>query len=200
MLRAGLFISRGFGRISGVVPVWIDNLNRVMPKAGHSLCLLLCTVHVLDAGPFRPGERQNSFLMQARAACISFQRTTSHDRQSTRLRVFILHRSDRGVGRRFVLDQHTAPWQSISNQGNQRCREPWRHHQWIFVPFIAAFLLWPRIGIDRIVRIRVDAAFVVVTLTSLQTSARRSHGNKRFGDRFFHHLCCPGQCLWLVRF
>ena len=53
-----------------LVPVWIANLNRVMPK-GHVLPLpLLCTTRFGAALTLAPGESKEQFLQRSRAALL----------------------------------------------------------------------------------------------------------------------------------
>jgi 1-acyl-sn-glycerol-3-phosphate acyltransferase len=50
------------------VPVWIENLNRVMPKGEFLPIPLLCTLTFGEPFKLRPGEARDAFLERARAA------------------------------------------------------------------------------------------------------------------------------------
>ncbi|WP_367714295.1 lysophospholipid acyltransferase family protein (plasmid) [Nitratireductor sp. GISD-1A_MAKvit] len=58
-----------------LVPVWIDNLNRVMPKGEFVPVPLICTVTF--GAPLRldAGEKKDAFLARARAALLSISGT-----------------------------------------------------------------------------------------------------------------------------
>jgi len=56
-----------------LIPVWIENLNRVMPK-GHLLPVpLLCSVRFGGAIALRDGEEKDAFLSRARQAILDLQ-------------------------------------------------------------------------------------------------------------------------------
>src|SRR5690349_15655957 len=56
-----------------LIPVWIENLNRVMPK-GHLLPVpLLCSVRFGDALGLRDGEDKAAFLSRTRQAILDLQ-------------------------------------------------------------------------------------------------------------------------------
>jgi 1-acyl-sn-glycerol-3-phosphate acyltransferase len=52
------------------VPVWINNLNRVMPKGEIVPIPLICTVHFGSALQIKPGESKEAFLDRARTALL----------------------------------------------------------------------------------------------------------------------------------
>jgi 1-acyl-sn-glycerol-3-phosphate acyltransferase len=54
-----------------LVPVWIDNLNRVMPKGEFLPVPLLCSVRFGPALSLADGERKAEFLDRARAALLA---------------------------------------------------------------------------------------------------------------------------------
>ena len=54
-----------------LVPVWIENLNRVMPKGEIVPIPLLCTVTFGAAMQFADGEDKGGFLERARAALLA---------------------------------------------------------------------------------------------------------------------------------
>ena len=69
--RAGLFhIARSRPDVE-LVPVWIDNLNRVMPKGEVIPVPLLCTVTFGTPIQLEPGEERADFLTRGRAALLS---------------------------------------------------------------------------------------------------------------------------------
>lgn len=57
-----------------LVPVWIENLNRVLPKGEIVPVPLLCTVTFGAALRIEPGEEKERFLARARAALLELQR------------------------------------------------------------------------------------------------------------------------------
>ncbi|MCA1442734.1 1-acyl-sn-glycerol-3-phosphate acyltransferase [Ensifer sp. IC4062] len=54
-----------------LVPVWINNLNRVMPKGEIVPIPLICTVTFGNALRFAPGEDKQAFLERMRAALLA---------------------------------------------------------------------------------------------------------------------------------
>ena len=54
-----------------LVPVWIENLNRVMPKGELVPIPLLCTVTFGAPVMLRPGEDRDAFLERCRAALLT---------------------------------------------------------------------------------------------------------------------------------
>ncbi|MDQ0318392.1 1-acyl-sn-glycerol-3-phosphate acyltransferase [Pararhizobium capsulatum DSM 1112] len=54
-----------------LAPVWIDNLNRVMPKGEIVPIPLICTVTFGDALRLRPDESREAFLARTSAALLS---------------------------------------------------------------------------------------------------------------------------------
>ena len=69
--RAGLFHIARLRPDVELVPVWIDNLNRVMPKGEIMPVPLLCTVTFGTPVRLEPGEERAAFLMRARAALLA---------------------------------------------------------------------------------------------------------------------------------
>jgi 1-acyl-sn-glycerol-3-phosphate acyltransferase len=53
------------------VPVWIENLNRVMPKGEFIPVPLLCTLSFGAPLKFAPGEDRDAFLERARSALVA---------------------------------------------------------------------------------------------------------------------------------
>jgi 1-acyl-sn-glycerol-3-phosphate acyltransferase len=53
------------------VPVWIDNLNRVMPKGELLPVPLLCSVSFGEPLKLREGEEKQAFLARAQAALLA---------------------------------------------------------------------------------------------------------------------------------
>jgi len=58
------------------VPVWIDNLNRVLPKGEVVPVPLLCTVTFGEPVTLREGEEKEEFLARARAALLAVRPRT----------------------------------------------------------------------------------------------------------------------------
>ena len=56
-----------------VVPVWIDNAGRAMPKGRWFPVPVLCTVRYGAALQVEPGEDQNAFLQRASAALMALR-------------------------------------------------------------------------------------------------------------------------------
>ncbi|MBV1866987.1 MAG: 1-acyl-sn-glycerol-3-phosphate acyltransferase [Marinosulfonomonas sp.] len=56
-----------------LVPVWIDNLNRVLPKGAIIPIPLICTVTFGDAMRLEAGEAKGSFLQRAEAALLALR-------------------------------------------------------------------------------------------------------------------------------
>lgn len=54
-----------------LVPVWINNLNRVMPKGEIVPIPLICTVTFGSALQFTPGETKDAFLERMRSALLA---------------------------------------------------------------------------------------------------------------------------------
>ena len=68
--RTGLYhLARARPEVE-LVPVWIENLNRVMPKGEIVPVPLLCTVSFGAALRIERGEAKEAFLMRARAALL----------------------------------------------------------------------------------------------------------------------------------
>lgn len=69
--KAGLFHLARTRPQTDLVPVWIYNINRVLPK-GHILPIpLLCTVRFGEALRLTPGEAKPAFLQRARQALLA---------------------------------------------------------------------------------------------------------------------------------
>ena len=68
--KSGIFHLASLRPDIDLVPVWLDNLNRVLPK-GESVPLpLLCTVNFGTPLHLAPGESKADFLTRARAALL----------------------------------------------------------------------------------------------------------------------------------
>ena len=72
-LKSGIF--RLAGECPGVrlVPVWIENLRRVLPKGALVPLPLACTVRYGDPLEWREGEDKAGFLARARAALLALR-------------------------------------------------------------------------------------------------------------------------------
>ena len=62
-----------------LVPVWIENLNRVMPKGEYVPLPLLCTVTLGAPIVLGEGEDKTAFLTRSRDALLALRRSTSND-------------------------------------------------------------------------------------------------------------------------
>lgn len=69
--RSGIFHLASARAGIDLVPVWINNLNRVMPKGEIVPIPLICTVTFGNPIRLEPGETKDGFLGRARAALIS---------------------------------------------------------------------------------------------------------------------------------
>ena len=69
--RSGLFRLAAERPSLEFVPVWIENLNRVMPKGEFLPVPLLCTVTLGAPLTLAPGEERAAFLERARAALLA---------------------------------------------------------------------------------------------------------------------------------
>ncbi|MDO4682432.1 MAG: lysophospholipid acyltransferase family protein [Lautropia sp.] len=68
--KSGLYhLAREFPAVE-FIPVWLDNLNRVMPKGQIMPLPLLCTVTFGAPQPLQPGESKSNYLNRARQALI----------------------------------------------------------------------------------------------------------------------------------
>jgi len=68
--KSGLFhLARARPEVA-LVPVWIENLNRVMPKGEVVPVPLICTVTFGEAVRIRPGEEKDAFLARTREALL----------------------------------------------------------------------------------------------------------------------------------
>jgi 1-acyl-sn-glycerol-3-phosphate acyltransferase len=73
--KSGIFHLARQRREVELIPVWIENVNRVMPK-GHLLPVpLLCSVRFGHPIALRDGEDKDSFLARARQAILDLQPT-----------------------------------------------------------------------------------------------------------------------------
>ena len=73
--KSGLYHLARQRRDVELIPVWIENLNRVMPK-GHLLPVpLLCSVRFGGPVALRDGEDKDAFLTRARQAILDLQTT-----------------------------------------------------------------------------------------------------------------------------
>lgn len=66
--KAGIFFVAGARPEVECVPVWIENLNRVMPKGEFVPIPLLCTLTFGEPLKVMPGEERDSFVGRARDA------------------------------------------------------------------------------------------------------------------------------------
>jgi 1-acyl-sn-glycerol-3-phosphate acyltransferase len=71
--RSGLFHLARAKPETEIVPVWIDNLSRVMPKGEMIPVPLLCTVTFGEPFTLRPGEDRSAFLARAEAAVLALR-------------------------------------------------------------------------------------------------------------------------------
>jgi len=78
-LKSGLFhVARQCPQVR-LVPVWIDNLHRVLPKGMLLPVPLACTVHFGDPIALADGEEKATFLARARAALLALR--PEHDQE-----------------------------------------------------------------------------------------------------------------------
>ena len=71
--KAGLFhLAEAFPDVS-LIPAWIDNVNRVMPKGEVVPVPILCSVTFGAPLPLKPGEDKREFLERARAAVMALR-------------------------------------------------------------------------------------------------------------------------------
>ena len=69
--KAGLFhLAQAFPQVE-LIPTWIDNVQRVMPKGEVVPVPILCTVTFGAPIALRPGEDKREFLARARAAVLA---------------------------------------------------------------------------------------------------------------------------------
>ncbi|QGM45445.1 lysophospholipid acyltransferase family protein [Methylocystis heyeri] len=72
-LRSGLFhLAKAFPHID-FVPVWIDNISRVMPKGEFLPIPLLCSVTFGEPLAIDPAEERSAFLERARGALLALK-------------------------------------------------------------------------------------------------------------------------------
>lgn len=71
--KAGLFhLAEQFPQVQ-LIPTWIDNVQRVMPKGEVVPVPILCTVTFGAALSLQPGEDKRAFLERARAAVLALK-------------------------------------------------------------------------------------------------------------------------------
>lgn len=71
LFKSGLYwLSQEYPQVE-FVPVWISNLNRVMPKGRVLPLPLLCTLSFGSPLPIHPNETKDAFLQRARMALLS---------------------------------------------------------------------------------------------------------------------------------
>lgn len=69
--KAGLFhLAQQFPQVQ-LIPTWIDNVQRVMPKGEVVPVPILCTVTFGEPVQLQPGEDKREFLERARAAVMA---------------------------------------------------------------------------------------------------------------------------------
>jgi 1-acyl-sn-glycerol-3-phosphate acyltransferase len=66
--KSGLYYLSKAAPTVDLVPVYIDNVNRVLPKGEFLPIPLLCSVNFGEPMRLLPGESKNAFLARARAA------------------------------------------------------------------------------------------------------------------------------------
>jgi 1-acyl-sn-glycerol-3-phosphate acyltransferase len=66
--KSGLYYLSKAAPTVDLVPVYIDNVNRVLPKGEFLPIPLLCSVNFGEPMRLLPGESKNAFLLRARAA------------------------------------------------------------------------------------------------------------------------------------
>ena len=72
-LKSGIFHLAGAYPLVPIVPAWIDNLHRVLPKGEVIPIPLLCTVTFGEALKLSVGESKERFLERARAALLALR-------------------------------------------------------------------------------------------------------------------------------
>ena len=71
--KSGLYaLAQAFPDVQ-LIPTWIDNVQRVMPKGEVVPVPILCTVVVGPPVALAPGEERRAFLDRARAAVIALR-------------------------------------------------------------------------------------------------------------------------------
>ena len=71
--KSGLFhLAEQFAQVQ-LIPAWIDNVQRVMPKGEVLPVPILCTVTFGAPISLAPGEDKRDFLARARAAVVALQ-------------------------------------------------------------------------------------------------------------------------------
>ena len=55
------------------MPIWIDNINRVLPKGKVLPVPLLCEVHIGEPLTLREDEDKDTFLMRTREALLALR-------------------------------------------------------------------------------------------------------------------------------
>ena len=77
--KAGLFhLAEAFPDVQ-LIPVWVDNVQRVMPKGEVVPVPILCSVTFGAPVQLKPGEEKREFLTRARAAVIALKDVQSGD-------------------------------------------------------------------------------------------------------------------------
>jgi len=81
--KSGLFhLAEQFPQVQ-LIPAWIDNVQRVMPKGEVVPVPILCTITFGAPIQLQPGEDKRSFLQRARQAVIALQPAGSGDAPAT---------------------------------------------------------------------------------------------------------------------
>ncbi|WP_157015451.1 lysophospholipid acyltransferase family protein [Mesorhizobium xinjiangense] len=71
--RSGLYHLARARPAVDLVPVWIDNLNRVLPKGEFVPIPFICTVTFGEAMHVKPDEEKDAFIARAEAALLSLK-------------------------------------------------------------------------------------------------------------------------------
>lgn len=78
--KSGIYhLARSFGHVR-FVPVWIENLKRVLPKGALLPVPLACSVHFGDPLEMQPQEDKQAFLLRARQALLDLR--PAYDREA----------------------------------------------------------------------------------------------------------------------
>ena len=78
-LKSGLFHLARQCPDARLVPVWIENLRRVLPKGSFLPVPLACMVHYGMPIALQPGEDKASFMVRARQALLALRPSYDQD-------------------------------------------------------------------------------------------------------------------------